>query len=296
MPPKLWSQLTRTRAAELLPPVGVPADFVDGIDLALPAEFDGEALRAAAAADRWPIPHLDDREGYYVGNHGNYWASGLRDRANALAWFDRVSGDVPRRVLELGAASGRVIRHFAAQDERCHAWATDIDGQHVEWIAEHLGDLVTPLHTTALPILPLRDSSFDLVLAYSVFTHIDALETSWLAEVRRVLRPGGMALLTIHTERSWELLQPGLGLYHALLDLAPNIHEMHIDADVLAAPMPAPRVALSWPATADVYNSVVFHSRDHVTRRWGRLFDVVDIIDEASEYQAVVLLRAPQET
>jgi SAM-dependent methyltransferase len=295
MPPKLWSQLTRTRSAPLLPPVGTPADFVDKITLPLPAELDPDAVRAAAAVDRWPIPHVDDREGYYVDNHGNYWASGLRDRSYALGWYAQVSGGAPRRVLELGAASGRVIRHFAAQDRDCDAWATDIDGQHVEWIAEHLGDLVTPVHTTALPILPVRDSSFDLVLAYSVFTHIDALETSWLAEVRRVLRPGGMALLTIHTERSWELLRPGLGLYHALLELAPNIEEMAIDEDVLAAPLPSSRLSLSWPATADVYNSVVFHSRDYVTRRWSRLFDVVDIIDEASEYQAAVLLRAPQE-
>ena len=293
MSPKLWSQLTRTRTEPLQPPVGTIADHLGDVDLSMAADvLDRAAIVAAAERDPWPLPASADREGYYGDNHGNYWLSGLRDRARALRWIDAAGGGVPQRVLEIGAASGRVIRHFATQDAACDAWATDIDGQHVEWLAQHLGTVLTPVHTTALPILPIADHRMDAVLAYSVFTHIDTLETSWLAELKRVLRPGGIAIITVHTERSWELLRPGLGLYHALLELAPSITEWPVDEGLLAAPMPADRVAMSWPTVADVYNSCVFHSRGYIHQRWSRFFDVVDIIDEASEYQAVVVLRA----
>jgi SAM-dependent methyltransferase len=179
------------------------------------------------------------------------------------------------------------------QDPTCETWATGIDGQHVEWMAQHLGKRLIPVHTTVLPSLPLADDHLDLVLAYSVLTHIDVLETAWLAETRRVLQPGGVALVTVHTERSWELLEPGLGLYRSLLDLGRQ-HQRDRgergDADRTDAG--APRCD-ELAHIADVYNSVVFHSQKYIRDRWSRYFDVVDIIDEASEYQAVVVLRVP---
>jgi SAM-dependent methyltransferase len=273
--------------------VGTAAEHLHAATLSVESELGSELVRAAAQRDEWQIPAAEDREGYYGDNHANYWLSGLRDRQRALAWNSSAGNSMSRRVLEIGAASGRVIRHFAAQDPMCETWATDIDGQHVEWMAQHLGKQLIPVHTTVLPSLPLADDHLDLVLAYSVLTHIDVLETAWLAEIRRVLRPGGLAIVTVHTERSWELLEPGLGLHDSLLELAGSITEIDVSDAMLAGPMPAPRVAMSWPTVADVYNSVVFHSQEYIRDRWSRYFDVVDIIDEASEYQAVVVLRVP---
>ncbi len=45
----------------------------------------------------------------------------------------------------------------------------------------------------------MPDQSFDLVLANSVFTHLK-LDTAkaWIKEIRRLLRPGGIALLSFH--------------------------------------------------------------------------------------------------
>ena len=293
MAPRIWSQFTRTRSNPLSPPVGTAAEHLAAATLPIEQDLSSQFVKEAARRDTWQLPAPEDREGYYGDNHANYWLSGLRDRQRALAWNSAAGNPMPRTVLEIGAASGRVIRHFAAQDPACEAWATDIDGQHVEWMAQHLGAGLIPVHTTVMPSLPLADGYIDLVLAYSVFTHIDELESAWLAELRRVLRPGGLAIVTAHTERSWELVQPGIGLYDALLDLADNIEEIEVNEALLSGPMPAPRIAMSWPTVADVYNSVVFHSCDYIRARWGRFFDVVDIVEEASEYQAVVVLKVP---
>jgi ubiquinone/menaquinone biosynthesis C-methylase UbiE len=47
------------------------------------------------------------------------------------------------------------------------------------------------------PPLIFGDESFDLVYAISVFSHLTApLQIGWRNELRRVLRPGGLLLLT----------------------------------------------------------------------------------------------------
>src|SRR5262249_14848680 len=49
--------------------------------------------------------------------------------------------------------------------------------------------------------LRYRDASFDLVYAFSVFTHLpESLQLAWMGELRRVLRPGGYLLISLHGE------------------------------------------------------------------------------------------------
>jgi SAM-dependent methyltransferase len=51
------------------------------------------------------------------------------------------------------------------------------------------------------PPLPHSDGAFDLVFNHSVFTHIDERRQDlWLSDVQRVVRPGGLLVLTVHGE------------------------------------------------------------------------------------------------
>src|SRR5206468_8257505 len=57
------------------------------------------------------------------------------------------------------------------------------------------------------PPLAFGDASFDLAYALSVFTHLpEAIQHDWMDELRRVVRPGGFVLLTMHGERYLERL------------------------------------------------------------------------------------------
>ena len=48
---------------------------------------------------------------------------------------------------------------------------------------------------------PYPDDSFDVVYACSVFSHLpETLHLLWLAEIRRVLRPGGVLVATTLSE------------------------------------------------------------------------------------------------
>jgi SAM-dependent methyltransferase len=109
-------------------------------------------------------------------------------------------------VLEFGCSAGRMIRWLRPEADRCRIVGADISAEAVYWCQENLGAPFAFVMTTLEPHLPFRDASFDLVFSGSVFTHIDDLADAWLAELARVLKPGGFVYLTIHDEAAIEQL------------------------------------------------------------------------------------------
>jgi SAM-dependent methyltransferase len=109
-------------------------------------------------------------------------------------------------LLDFGCGCGRVTRWWHELDAEVHG--SDVDVRAVAWCQANLGfghfagnDLAPPLR--------YGDSTFDLVYAFSVLTHLgEELQRPWLDELRRVLRPGGLLVLSTHGERYLERLSP----------------------------------------------------------------------------------------
>lgn len=104
-------------------------------------------------------------------------------------------------VLDFGCGVGRIARWLAPEVEALGGRFTgsDLNPRLSGWCAANLAGRYL---TNALrPPLALPDAGTDLIYAHSVLTHLaEATATAWLAELRRVLRPGGLALLTFHDE------------------------------------------------------------------------------------------------
>jgi SAM-dependent methyltransferase len=97
--------------------------------------------------------------------------------------------------LDFGCGCGRVLRHWASLDQT-DVTGCDIDARMVEWCAANLPFAEVAVNEL-VPPLPYGDASFDLVYAFSVFTHLsEALQHAWIEESRRVLRPGGYLLVS----------------------------------------------------------------------------------------------------
>lgn len=113
------------------------------------------------------------------------------------------------RVLELGVAGGRMIRHLIKYAAVQEIWGVDHWATAILWCKEALSP---PFHfatTTVVPHLPFDSCYFGLVYAGSVWTHLDDLAEAWALEARRVLRPGGRFYFTINDRSAVKVFQGG---------------------------------------------------------------------------------------
>src|SRR5581483_8009602 len=96
----------------------------------------------------------------------------------------------------------------------------------VDWCRENLS-FASFMRNGLAPPLDLDDETFDLAYALSVFTHLtEDLQRAWRDELHRVLRPGGLLLLSTHGRSYLPRLDPGererFGAGYAFLELEPE--------------------------------------------------------------------------
>src|SRR3546814_10794163 len=76
---------------------------------------------------------------------------------------------------------------------------SDIAAEAIDWAQKNLSAVArfainTPVTPTAYP-----SGMFDVIYSVSLFTHLDApAQDEWLAEMARLLKPGGLLLATTH--------------------------------------------------------------------------------------------------
>lgn len=135
--------------------------------------------------------------------------SGQRDaeRFTALARAHGLDPASGKDVLDFGVGCGRIARWMAPRvtDGGGRFQGSDLNPRLAGWCAAHLPGRYG--RNGLRPPLRQESRSLDLVYAYSVLTHLrEPAARAWLQELARVLRPGGLALLSFHDEsyaRTW---------------------------------------------------------------------------------------------
>ncbi|HEX8122383.1 MAG TPA: class I SAM-dependent methyltransferase [Solirubrobacteraceae bacterium] len=99
-------------------------------------------------------------------------------------------------VLDFGCGCGRVARRWAALGLDLHG--CDYNPELVAWCRENLPFMEARVNALEPPT-PYADDRFGLVYAISVLTHLtEPLAERWVEELTRILRPGGLLLVTTH--------------------------------------------------------------------------------------------------
>ena len=106
-----------------------------------------------------------------------------------------------RAILDFGCGCGRVARHWSGVRGGPEVYGCDYNPDLVAWCAANLPAIRATTNQLAPPT-PYVSGSFDLIYALSVFSHLDGpLQRGWLGEFRRLLRPGGLLVLSVLGER-----------------------------------------------------------------------------------------------
>lgn len=166
-------------------------------------------LRFRSAHAGVPVPPLHlafDAYGHV--DRARYMASGENDARAIAQMIDlRLSAD-EIRVCEWGCGPGRVIRHLSQllAHRRASLFGLDYNEETVAWCRANLSG-ITFRPNGLSPPLPFPNDYLDAVYALSVFTHLSrARHFEWIAELRRVLRPGGIVILTTHSDAATDRL------------------------------------------------------------------------------------------
>ena len=189
-------------------------------------------------------------------------------------------------LLDWGCGPGGTVKHlpghFGGEIHAC-----DIDREAVAWVEANL-PFVRATASDEWPPLPYADGQFDLVINHSVLTHLDeAHQDAWLTELRRVLAPQGILVLTVHGLFSQDFWAEHLPRDEAGRE--ERIATMYREVDRRGIYFMQDDV---WAADFPAYYQNTFHSPWYVFEHWSRFLEIAAYIPRGSlSLQDMVVLR-----
>ena len=99
-------------------------------------------------------------------------------------------------ILDFGCGWGRIARFFFKDISSENFYGIDVDPEMIDFCTTAMGH-GTYLRTTPEPPTAFEENGFDVIYAYSVFSHLEEqVANNWIKEFARILKPGGILLAT----------------------------------------------------------------------------------------------------
>lgn len=245
--------------------------------------------REFAENDALPVPPPPFREGYIDDIH--YFVAGVNDYLRVKDTLDGQGFDFSKKfeILDFGCSTGRFLRHLFNRHPTADCSGCDINESHIEWMNRHMPQ-VKAFQSTIMPHLPCKDESFDVITAFSIFTHINEFELTWFLELVRILKPGGYLYLSVATDTNWLQTSPDSAVYRMIAGHDDLQTDLPFGPKLFKDPMPRSKVVFKY-TMREIYSCDVFLHRDYLRRNWGKYVDVVNIHPNAHDTQDVFFAR-----
>jgi SAM-dependent methyltransferase len=231
----------------------------------------------------FPLPPAVCRPGYAPDDDALYLKWGKSDHDVIMSLIRKHHGvERDMTILDFGCSSGRVLRQFYKEQQEL-GWnlkGTDIQAYLVEWMRRYFPDDIEVMCGSTYPHLPFKDGSIDVIFGISVFTHTKYLWDMWLAEFKRVLKPGGLVMQSVQCEAAWRF-------YHE------HRNEGWVKAGHPAWMLEKPELDEDFFLFGDGLVSQTFFKEAVIKKYWGRYLDIVDFLPPpAYSYQNWIVGRA----
>ncbi|HMS15327.1 MAG TPA: class I SAM-dependent methyltransferase [Planctomycetota bacterium] len=185
-----------------------------------------------------------------------------------------LSAGIPARFLDWGCGCGRLMSLATAMTHIDEVYGCDIDPEGVAWRQESLPRAKSVV-IDPVPPLPYEDDFFDMIIGYSVMTHLDSeLQIQWLKELKRVLAPGGLCLLTTHGDLAAEMVADApVTLAMQRSGISDGTHDPNLDG---IAP--------------EGYYRATFQTQAYTERVWSRVMPIKEYIPLGLNLQDIVVI------
>src|SRR5688572_9398896 len=178
------------------------------------------------------------------------------------------------RFLDWACGSGRITAYLSLDSHHWEVHGCDIDADAIRWANRNLTG-TTFMQSAANPPLPYPEMYFDVVIALGIFAGFDAeREAAWLEELRRVLAPQGLLLVSTQGRFGASFLFP-----HDFRD------QLQLAGILNGTDHPQPDdPSGTWRG--------YFRTPEYIARVWSKYLDVVDHLEgEINADQDLIVLR-----
>lgn len=200
------------------------------------------------------------------------------------------------RFLDFGTGWGRFMRVFWKDFQAANMIGVDVDPTALSDCQAH-GVPGRFLQVDPLGIIDVPDNSVDLVVAYSVFSHLpEDVHLHWLRELHRLMKPGAFFVSTVEPRRFIDYVEksadnPTNSWMRTLGAFAPRAVEMKRKFDAGEFVYIGTGGGAYRPK--ETYGDAVIPLA-YIKRVWGALFEIDDYVDDNGRFwQSVVTCRKP---
>lgn len=148
-----------------------------------------------------------------------WWFQALR--RNMVQWLPP-PGPAPLRLLDAGAGTGGWLKYLGAHRPDITALGLEFDGPAAQLAGQRCGQ---PVVRGTINALPFADRVFDLATSSDVLCHAGVDEGGALAELHRVLVPGGRLFLSLPAY-AWLLSEHDRAVHNARRYTDPQVRAL----------------------------------------------------------------------
>lgn len=179
---------------------------------------DGEWLRLLVESVQKPIINGMKMPGFPPENVqkqfvGSSYEDAIREGYNFFLIIKKytakygISIDSTTKILDFGCGWGRITRILLKDFDPKNIYGVDVDPEIISICKDTIND-INFFPCNASPPLDFADNTFDIIYAYSVFSHLsETYALQWIQEFSRILKPGGILLATTQSGRFLDFCQ-----------------------------------------------------------------------------------------
>jgi SAM-dependent methyltransferase len=210
-----------------------------------------------------------------------FWQSGLKTFQDywglICKYRDPKSID---RLLDWGCGPGRLIRTLIELTTIAEIHGCDIDSEAIQWSRNN----IVKAEFNAIPAFPptaYADGYFDVIIGNSIFTHLKRdVQIAWLKEIRRILKPDGLLLASVHGEFATYLKFP-----HSVKEILKEGISDQTEDNILEGVAPKG------------YYRGTFQSYKYTKEVFGQYLEILDYVERGSyHFQDIVVMKKSHNT